>query len=246
MLIDSPRITPADRAIWDELLEQDKIYARSNGYKRHLQITESILSDFITASKESGKRYYVGLSWGKDSVCLADMMHRLGAKCKYVYIRNLAREPEGNISVRDAFLETHDIDYEEIAYDYSHADRTYFDRNGKPKKWQHILAELKEKYGCHVTGIRYDESAKRKRRFRTMGLETEYSFAPFRYFDVYDVFAYLYERDLPVHPNYAMLGGGRWDKYLRRVTAIGNPEGDGIGRTEWEKEYYADILNRLK
>jgi len=78
-----------------------------------------------------------------------------------------------------------------------------------------------------------------------MGIETKNSFAPFRYFNCKDIFAYLEEKDLPVHPNYAMTAGGRWDKYRIRVAAVGNKEGDGMGRAEWEKEYYQDILNRV-
>ena len=51
---------------------------------------------------------------------------------------------------------------------------------------------------------------------------------------------------MPVHPNYAMLGVGRWDKYRLRVAAVGHCEGDGMGRREWEREYYGDILNRTE
>jgi phosphoadenosine phosphosulfate reductase len=227
--------------IWEEFLYFDIEHSKTELFKRHENIALSIIKEFI----QSGKRYFVAVSWGKDSVVLADMFHRLGAKCKYIYIRNLAREPEGNIMVRDKFLGSHDIDYKEIAYNYSFADDSYFDRNGNPRKWQHILRDLQKEYGCHVTGIRYDESAKRKRRYIFMGIETENSFAPFRYFTVRDIFAYLYKYDLPIHPNYAMLGGGRWDKYRIRVAAVGNKEGDGMGRTEWEQEYYPDILAKI-
>jgi len=149
-------------------------------------------------------------------------------------------------AVRDAFMKTHNIEYIEKSYNYVDADETYYDRNNNPRKWQHILQELKGEYGCHVTGIRYDESAKRKRRFQFFGLETEFSFAPFRYFTAYDIFAYLYKYDLPVHHNYAMLGNGRWDKYRIRVAAVGNKEGDGMGRAEWEREFYPDVLAKVQ
>jgi phosphoadenosine phosphosulfate reductase len=241
VLIDSDRLTDTDRRMWEEWLQADIIRARSAAHERNVEKTKDIVRAFC----EKGKPYYVGLSWGKDSVTLAHLMVQCGADPLFVYIRNLAREPEGNAAVRDAFLKRYPIQYEERAYDYSAADDTYFDRNGKPCKWQHILAELKREYGCHVTGIRYDESAKRRRRFRFYGTETEYSFAPFRYMTVYDIFAYLWKHDLPVHPNYAMTGGGRWDKYKIRVAAVGNREGDGMGRTEWEREYYGDVLNRM-
>jgi len=241
MLLPSDRLTEKDIERWNNLIELDEIHSKSNGFLTRRDMTEEVISDFIA----SGKPYYVAVSWGKDSIVLADLFYKLGAKCKYIYLRNLGREPEGNQQVKKEFLKTHDIEYVEIEYNYAKADSSYFNRKGEPAKWQNLLRELKTKYGCHVTGIRYDESAKRKRRFIMMGLETEYSFAPFRWFNAQDIFAYMHINDLPVHPNYAMSGGGRWDKYRIRVSAIGNKEGDGMGRAEWEKEYYQDILNRM-
>jgi phosphoadenosine phosphosulfate reductase len=241
MLIESNRVTKTDLAAWDELMYFDIEHSKTRAFENREKLTMSIIKEFIKSRRD----YFVAVSWGKDSVVLADMFYRLGAVCKYIYIRNLAREPEGNILVRDKFLESRKLDYKEISYNYSQADSSYFDKNGNPRKWQHTLKELQNEYGCHVTGIRYDESAKRKRRYIFMGIETENSFAPFRYFTVKDVFAYLYKHNLPVHPNYAMLGGGRWDKYRIRVAAVGNQEGDSMGRAEWEREYYPDILARI-
>jgi phosphoadenosine phosphosulfate reductase len=43
-----------------------------------------------------------------------------------------------------------------------------------------------------------------------------------------------------------MLGGGRWDRNYIRVAEIGDIHGNGIGRTEWESEYYNDEIRRLK
>ena len=61
-----------------------------------------------------------------------------------------------------------------------------------------------------------------------------------------DVFAYLASRQLPVHPAYAMLGGGRYQRDRIRVSSLGGRRGDGMGRAEWEREYYGDILRRLE
>jgi phosphoadenosine phosphosulfate reductase len=242
MLIKSHRHTNADIEMWGEQLEIDIINSNSKEFEyRERRCLENI-SSFLSR----GRKYYACVSWGKDSIVLADMLCRSGATCPFFYIRNLSREPDGNIQVRDAFLENHDIDYREISYDYGDADDTFFNKNGDPVKWQRILGDLKQRYGVHVTGIRRDESSKRKRRFDVFGLETKYSFAPFVDFRSTDIFAYLYKHNLPVHPNYAMTGGGRWDKYRIRVAAIGNKEGDGMGRTEWEREYYQDVLNRVE
>jgi len=241
MLIDSPRLTERDRQWWDEWIRADQVHSRTKEFRMRCEKTLGIIKEFIS----SGKPYFVAVSWGKDSVVLSHMFHKMGAQCKFVYVRNLAREPEGNIAVRDEFLKNYPLDYEEICYNYADADETYYDKAGRPRKWQHILADLQKRYGCHVTGIRYDESAKRRRRFRVYGTETSNSFAPFRFMTVHDIFAYMWMCDLPIHPNYAMTGGGRWDKYRIRVAAVGNTEGDGMGRTEWEREYYPDILNKL-
>ena len=242
MLIASPRHTEKDLIHWRHLLAQDYLHMRSKTYRTHVDQTKSIIDEFVSRKE----RFYISISWGKDSVVLADMMWKAGARCKYIYVRNLAREPEGNIEVRDTCLQLYpQMDYQEISYDYADADETYFDRKGRPHKWQNILSELQQDYGCHVTGIRYDESAKRKRRFIFNGIETVNSFAPFRWINCADIFAYLLENDLPVHPNYAMTGGGIWDKYRIRVAAIGNKEGDGMGRLQWEQRYYLDILNRV-
>jgi len=242
MLIDSPRLTGGDRYLWGVWLKADELHSKTCRFVRNVERTEGAIRDFVSRDKP----YFTSVSWGKDSVALAHMMHSAGSPRKYIYIRNLAREPEGSVAVRDSFLGRYKIDYEEISYDYSNADETYYGKNGDPKKWQNILADLKRRHGCHVTGIRYDESAKRRRRFASYGPETENSFAPFRAMTAQDIFAYLWKHDLPVHPNYAMTGGGRWDKYRIRVAAVGNSEGDGMGRAEWEREYYADILNRVK
>ncbi|MDX8378405.1 MAG: phosphoadenosine phosphosulfate reductase family protein [Mariprofundales bacterium] len=190
--------------------------------------------------------YFIGISWGKDSVVLADMFYSLGYRPPNIYIRNTSREAEGHLLVRDEFIKSHpSIKYSEISYCYTDSDSTYYNNHGAPVKWYRILKSLDRKYSHHVTGIRYDESSKRKRRFDIFGLETVNTFAPFRWFTCQDIFAYLYQKDLPIHPNYAMSGGGRWDKYRIRVAAIGNKEGDGMGRGEWEKEYYQDIVNKI-
>ena len=61
-----------------------------------------------------------------------------------------------------------------------------------------------------------------------------------------DVFSYLAKNKLPVHPAYAMLGGGRWPRHRLRVAEIGDTHGTGGGRREWEQEYYGDVLRRLQ
>lgn len=78
------------------------------------------------------------------------------------------------------------------------------------------------------------------------GISTERTCAPLAWWTAADVFAYLATHDLPVHPAYAMLGGGRWRRERLRVAEIGDTHGKGGGRLEWETEYYGDALRRLQ
>ena len=61
-----------------------------------------------------------------------------------------------------------------------------------------------------------------------------------------DVFAYLAQRGLPVHPAYGYLGGGRWARERLRVAEIGDTHGRLSGRGEWEQEYYGDLLHKIE
>lgn len=67
---------------------------------------------------------------------------------------------------------------------------------------------------------------------------------PLAYWTEKEIFAYLAFYDLPIHPNYAMLGGGRFRREKIRV----GPHWMGVqfGNDLWEREYYQDILNRLE
>lgn len=77
------------------------------------------------------------------------------------------------------------------------------------------------------------------------GVATEKVCRPIIDWTTNDVFAALRMLDLPVHPAYAMSGGGRWSRDRLRVDCIGGERGRGIGRAEWEQEYYGDVLRRL-
>ena len=70
--------------------------------------------------------------------------------------------------------------------------------------------------------------------------------APISAWSAEDVYAYAAKYDLPLHPNYAMTGSGRYDRNWLRVASLGGKRGTGMGRAEWEREYYADRINRLE
>jgi len=79
-----------------------------------------------------------------------------------------------------------------------------------------------------------------------LGLDTGASFRPIGRWRQADVFSYLHHHHLPVHPAYAMLGGGRWPRRHIRVHSIGGERGTEHGRREWEQEYYGDVLRRIE
>ena len=97
-----------------------------------------------------------------------------------------------------------------------------------------------------LLGIRAKESGARKLSAFVHGEATEVKCRPILFWDEMDVFGYLASRNLPVHPVYAMLGGGRWQRGRLRVSSLGGRRGDGMGRAEWEKEYYGDVLNQIR
>jgi hypothetical protein len=92
----------------------------------------------------------------------------------------------------------------------------------------------------HLSGVRADESGVRKIRMRRWGLSTDRTCCPLGWWSKQDAFGYAAAKNLPVHPNYAMLGGGRWPRENLRVDGLGGVRGRGIGRAEWEREYYSD------
>jgi len=242
MLIQSHRHKPEDLALWEEYADMDKFNITAKGFFDRLFEAKKLAKEFSEREKKS----YLSVSWGKDSVVLLHLFYMLNIKTKVIYVRQLDNENPESHRIRDHFIARFpDIDYEEITYTYKDADETWY-RNGKPDRWYQLLRELQRKYGCHITGIRSDESSKRKKRCCVFGEETINSFAPISWLKYTDIFAYLSLYHLPIHPNYAMLGGGRWPRERLRVAALGNIEGTGAGRREWEQEYYGDVLRRME
>lgn len=241
-MIPSPRHTDADLVLWAEHVEADKTHLMSDGFFERCQRVKTEVKRY----DRRHRRYYLATSWGKDSVVMLHFFWSLWCRPKVIYVRQLDNENPESVRVRDAFLRRYDFpDYEEVAYSYRDADPSWF-KDGRPDRWYQVLRRLQKEYGAHVTGIRSDESARRKRRCCVFGTETIHTFAPLSWFTVRDVYAYMQLHNLPVHPNYAMLGGGRWPRDRVRVAAVGNVEGTGIGRREWEREYYGDVLRRLE
>lgn len=241
MLIDSPRLHARDRSRWAECEREDALHARSAAFVRHVKRATVALLDFLNAD-EGG---YCGVSWGKDSVVVADLVQRCAATLPLVWIRIDPIENPDCESVRDAFLRMWpSARYEEIQIVAPPKP------GGVGWNWRGTLergfAEAVRRYGDrHVSGVRGEESATRKLRMKLHGESTEKTCAPIGWWSGADVFAYLHAHGLPVHPAYAMSQGGVWERERLRVASLGGKRGAGMGRRAWEWHYYREELRAL-
>jgi phosphoadenosine phosphosulfate reductase len=247
VLLASPRYTAEDAARWAALERQDAVYAGTARFARHVARAERWLSGFV---REREARCYAGVSWGKDSTVIADMVCRLAPTVSLVWVRV---EPIANpdcVLVRDAFFAIHSsARYEEIVVrcerdpqglrvtetlgDLPHAFRV----TGTLERG---FAEAAHRFGSrHISGVRAEESGARRRRMEAFGAATDSTCAPIGWWRAEDVWAYLYARHLPVHPAYACMGVA-WSRDRIRVASMGGRRGRGHGRQEWERRYYPE------
>lgn len=242
MLINSNRITDKDYLLWKEYEEIDAI----NSISKNLEKKEELaIKEICNFSKES---CYVGVSWGKDSIVVSDLITKYGLNIPIVHLYCI---PSHNLEcdkVRDAYIFKYkNIHYVEIKVNYENIYSKGLCDIDQDKltdiEWYKAFKKVGSLFGNrHISGIRKQESGIRKIRMNRWGLTTKNTCAPIGYWSTLDVFAYLYKYNLPIHPNYAMLGGGRWKREYIRVAEIGDIHGTEIGRREWEQEYYSDIL----
>lgn len=240
MLIRSMRHTRDDLALWQVLQAADN----SHDVSRKSVAAQERVAKFVSANE----RCYAGVSWGKDSVVIAHLLWKAARHVPLVHLRPTNHNPDCD-AVRDAYLASfHGQLYEEVYVDYSHVDRvrmTHQDVNrATDRAWFAAIGKCERQYGKAITGVRAAESMGRRLRFAVWGLESRKTLCPIGQWSTQDVFAYLAQNRLPVHPAYAMLGGGRWDRRHLRVAEIGDTHGAGMGRAEWEREYYGDIVAR--
>src|SRR5690606_21079866 len=115
MLIDSPRITPADRAAWArwEAMDRRMAQAMAGRLDRLADTARQIIADF----GEQGP-CYASISWGKDSVIVAHLVATSGLPIPLAYATSAdvpGRIPNPDSErVRDAFLARFpNVDYRE-------------------------------------------------------------------------------------------------------------------------------------
>ena len=244
MLIACDRHRAADLAAWREMESADLALAATPGHARKVARSESALGEFA-----GGGPFYVSVSWGKDSVALAGLVAAMGIRVPLVHLRAIPVANPESVRVRDAFLSLYPaVDYREAEVDYRDippgADIDTAEREKDRRFFAAFAAAGRSCGPRHAAGVRADESRVRKIRMRRWGLLSPNAAAPIGWWSAADVFAFLAGSGLPVHPNYAMLGGGRWPREHLRVDELAGERGVEFGRREWEREYYGDILRR--
>lgn len=242
MLIPSHRHTPADLAHWHEQELADHL-----PHHRHADRLLAAKLDIENFIEHRG-RVYAGVSWGKDSVVVAHLLYRFARHVPLMHLRPTNHNPDCD-AVRDAYFAAFPGQpYEEVPVDYSGIDRTRLTREeldrATDQRWYAAIRQFGKSYSGCILGIRADESATRRLRMLQWGVQSPTTLAPIGFWPTRDVFSYLARNRLPVHPAYAMTGGGLWERERIRVAEIGDTCGTGNGRAEWEAQYYGDCLRR--
>ena len=198
------------------------------------------------------KKCYIGVSWGKDSVVIADLAYRNNINLSIIHLYCVPSHNKECDKVRNEFLKIYShANYNEIIVNYGNLYSMNLPDDIQDKEtdklWRQGFKKAEIKYGeNHISGVRGEESGKRTIRMKVHGVESKNTLAPIGYWKNEDVFAYLYKYNLPVHPNYAMLGNGRYKRENIRVAEIGDVSGANLHRRQWEKEYYRNELRRLQ
>jgi phosphoadenosine phosphosulfate reductase len=238
MLIRSHRHTADDLDRWSLLDDRCSVHVCMKSFRNAVQRAHTELMAFTGAGA-----CYCGTSWGKDSVVVAHMVATMVPRIPLVWVRVEPRFNPDCLLVRDEFLcKFPAAKYEEIVVQCVKDDTGWHARG----TLEEGFAQAAKRYGPkYISGIRGDESSTRARRMKHYGERTINTCAPIGRFSGMDVFAYLHNRGLPVHPAYACTMGGAFEHERIRVATLGGKRGDGMGRAAWEWEYYRDELCAL-
>jgi len=245
MLIKCYRHTKEDLELWKEYEEADLIYYESR--KERFKEKEKIAIEDIKSFAKKNK-CYASVSWGKDSTVLAHLVYRSCVDIPLFHIRQIPTENPHTREVRNIFLKKYNIRYFEGIADYRNISMKLVESEQEKMKDKMFYKQFRifsTKNGNHyMSGIRRDESVGRKFRI-IKGSKISISLAPIGQWSLQDIFSYLLYYNLPVHPNYAMLGAGIWERKRVRVDELMGERGNASGRREWEMEYYKDILMKI-
>lgn len=241
MLIRHPRQTARDIEAWERAERADAVHGRTSALARRVAQAESAVAEFAMQGP-----CYLGVSWGKDSVCVADIVARVAPTIPFVYVRVSPLDNPDCETVRDHFLAAHPcVGYHEITVTLD-ADPTawsgFATTGATGRGFETAAARFGDRY---VSGVRGAESGDRKRRMAIHGISSKRTCAPIGWWSGADVFGYLHARGLPVHPAYACSMGGALNRDRIRVSSLLGQKGNSRGRAEWETLYYRDEVERI-
>lgn len=243
-LILSKRHSARDLEQWSLCERLDAVNAKRLPLPQMILRATNEMGDF--ARRVGG--CYAGTSWGKDSSVLAHLCYLLQAEhgiiIPVVWVKVLPIANPDCALVRDAFLAQHPLaNYHEIEVWCAHDADGWHARGTLEKGFAQAAKQFDAR---HISGIRGAESGPRKHRMMTYGVSSENTCAPIGWWSTPEVYAYLYQYKLPVHPAYACSQGGIWHRDRIRVASLGGKRGQGHGRAEWEMYYYGKEVRALE
>jgi phosphoadenosine phosphosulfate reductase len=220
-----------------------KVFARQ--YKRAVNDAHAIIEAALARIGGNG-RVAVGVSGGKDSVA---MCHIVAQHCRPVIIYNdSGLEMPESIDVVRALaqqlgLELHIAKGDAISLELAgkNSDMAIV----KPIQQAHKDLGIELEF----VGLRMSESKRRRMVIGAMGpIYQSRRWGclvawPMRYWTAADVFAYLDEYSLPVHPAYYRQWDGDRDNI--RVSWVYDSDRDRLGAVEYVRRYYPSLYNKL-
>lgn len=240
MLIDSPRLTEADRKVWARYEYFDARLARSPRLAEMEDEARATIEQFAATGP-----CIASISWGKDSVVVAHLVatSTVADRVPLMFARARHWETPEVDQVRDTFLAAYPhVTYEEREYVFRVPMRG---EEGEGTLSQDALTEVLPRR--YISGVRAEESRIRRISILHRGEITKNTCRPIGRWRSTDVFAYLHKYDLPIHPVYAMSMGGAWQRDWLRVHALGfaprlSPAWGAMDLHAWEQAYYADVI----
>ena len=243
-LIDSERLSEADRAAWRAARQHDELRARTprigDLHERAARTVERFLC---------GGGGWCAVSWGKDSVATAAIAAMMSPRVHMVHVRMERAENPESARVRDAFLGMYPkVRYDEVVVPWPgmQGEAIAWEAIGIATHQDFFFDALSQFGKRRISGIRASESSVRAKSALRHGLATDNSCRPILQWSENDVFAFLAALDLPVHPVYAMTMGGLFERDRLRVDIIGDDPGEMSGRRSWEQRYFPDVLEAMR
>lgn len=237
MLIPSERHTKEDLRLWAEYESADKavdVHRLQRLEREAVQCVQQYASDGPC---------YMSVSGGKDSSVLWAIVHlaNCGVEAWHLDTKPLA---DPYVAVVFGELQRRFPMPLHVVENWCRRGKTTWHATGT---FEAGMKEICRRANAtrYICGVRADESGVRKISCKYHGQTTGTSCRPLAWWTAQDVYSYAAIRGVPLHPNYAMLGGGRWPRERLRVAFLGLTHGEQFGRREWEQEYYGDALNRV-